>query len=130
MIQYLKNDSRGELFTPSFSGIPWQADLLTLAGCKEISGIKGVQYFKGKQYALIRYTIGDDGQRIVVGVLCWNTLTGIVESIAVAPDYRRQKIAQNLLAVCRAFICKRLKCGDNLTADGRALALACKMLVP
>ena len=128
-MEYLKNDSRGDLFGSSLSGIHWQSDLLTLAGCKAISGIKGVQYFKGKRYALIRYTIGDDGQRFVVGVLCWNTLTGIVESIAVTPDYRRQKIAQNLLAVCRAFICKRLKCGDNLTAEGRALALACKLLV-
>ena len=129
MSQYLKNDSRGDLFTPAFSGIHWQADLLTLAGCKSISGIKGVQYFKGKQYALIRYTIGDDGQRIVVGVLCWNTLTGIVESVAVHPDYRRQKIAQNLLAVCRAFICKRLKCGENMTMEGQALAISCGMLV-
>ena len=128
-MEYLNNDSRGDLFATSFSGIRWQADRLTLAGCKAISGIKGVQYFKGKQYALLRYTIGDDGQRIVVGVLCWNTLTGVVESIAVHPDYRRQKIAQNLLAVCRAFIYKRLKCGDNLTAEGRALALSCKMLV-
>jgi len=128
-MEYLKNDSRGDLFGSSLSGIHWQSDLLTLAGCKAISGIKGVQYFKGKRYALIRYTIGDDGQRFVVGVLCWNTLTGIVESVAVHPDYRRQKIAQNLLAVCRAFIYKRLKCGDNLTAEGRALALSCKMLV-
>ena len=128
-MEYLKNDSRGELFGSSFSGIRWQADRLTLAGCKAISGIKGVQYFKGKQYALLRYTIGDDGQRIVVGVLCWNTLTGIVESVAVHPDYRRQKIAQNLLAVCRAFICKRLKCGENMTMEGQALAISCGMLV-
>lgn len=128
-MEYLNNDSRGDLFAPSFSGIHWQADLLTLAGCRAISGIKGIQYFKGRQYALLRYTIDDDSQRIVVGVLCWNTLTGVVESVAVAPGYRRQKIALNLLAVCRAFICKRLKCGDNLTAEGRALALACKLLV-
>ena len=128
-MEYLKNDSRGELFGSSFSGIRWQADRLTLAGCKAISGIKGVQYFKGKQYALLRYTIGDDGQRIVVGVLCWNTLTGIVESVAVHPDYRRQKIAQNMLAVCRAFICKRLKCGENMTMEGQALAISCGMLV-
>lgn len=116
------------MFTPAFSGIHWQADLLTLAGCKAVSGIKGVQYFKGKQYAALRYIVEKDGQRIVVGVLCWDTLTGVVESIAVAPDFRRQKIAQNLLAVCRAFICKRLKCGENMTAEGRALALSCKML--
>lgn len=128
-MDYLNNDSRGDLFATSFSGIHWQADLLTLAGCKVISGIKGVQYFKGKQYAALRHIVEKDGQRIVIGVLCWNTLTGVVESVAVHPDYRRQKIAQNLLAVCRAFIYKRLKCGDNLTAEGRALALACKLLV-
>lgn len=128
-MEYINNDSRGDLFTPAFSGIHWQADRLTLAGCKGISGIKGVQYFKGRQYAALRYIVEKDGLRFVAGVLCWNTLTGVVESVAVAPGYRRQKIAQNLLAVCRAFICKRLKCGDNLTAEGRALALACKMLV-
>lgn len=128
-MEYINNDSRGDLFTPAFSGIHWQADRLTLAGCKVISGIKGVQYLQGKQYAALRYIVEKDGLRFVVGVLCWNTLTGVVESVAVAPGYRRQKIAQNLLAVCRAFICKRLKCGDNLTAEGRALALACKMLV-
>lgn len=127
-MDYLNNDSRGDLFAPAFSGIHWQADLLTLAGCKAISGIKGVQYFTGKQYAALRHIVENDGQRIVVGVLCWDTLTGVVESIAVHQCYRRQKIAQNLLAVCRAFICKRLKCGDNLTAEGRALAMACKML--
>lgn len=128
MSQYLNNDSRGDLFVPAFSGIHWQADLMIITGCKAISGIKGVQYLQGKQYAALRYIVENDGQRFVAGVLCWNTLTGVVESIAVAPDYRRQKIAQNLLVVCRAFICKRLKCGDNLTAEGRALGLACKML--
>ena len=128
MNEYLDVDCRGDLFGPAFSGISWQSDLLDITGCKAISGVKGVQYMKGKQYACLRYTVEEGSHRFVAGVLCWDTLTGIVESVAVHPDYRRQKIAQNMLAVCRAFVCKRLKCGDNITKEGRALALACGML--
>ena len=127
---YLNHDSRGDLFAPAFSGISWQSDLLTITGCKAISGIKGIQYMQGSRYACLRYTVDEGSHRFVAGILCWDALTGIVESVAVHPDYRRQKIAQNLLAVCRAFICKRLKCGDNMTGEGRALAIACGMLLP
>lgn len=128
MMEYLNHDSRGDLFGPAFSGISWQSDLLALTGCRAISGIRGVQYFTGKRYACLRYTVDEGSHRFCAGVLCWDTTTGIVESVAVHPDYRRQKIAQNLLAVCRAFVCKRLKCGDNMTGEGRALAIACGML--
>jgi len=129
-MEYLGHDSRGDLFGPAFSGISWQSDLLTITGCKAISGIKGVQYMKGSQYACLRYTIDEGSHRFVAGVLCWDTSTGIVESIAVHPDYRRQKVAQSLTAIVRQYICKGLKCGDNTTVEGRALAIACKMLLP
>lgn len=128
MNDYLDHDSRGDLFAPAFAGISWQSDLMASTGCKAISGIRGVQYFTGNRYACLRYTIDEGSHRFVAGVLCWDTLTGTVESVAVHPDYRRQKIAQNMAAIVRAFICKNLKCGDNMTEDGRGLAIACRML--
>lgn len=129
MHNYLDHDSRGDLFGPAFSGINWQSDLMDITGCKAISGIRGVQYFKGNQYAALRYIVDEGSHRFVAGVLCWDTFTGIVESVAVHPDYRRQKIGQNMVAIVRAFICKKLKAGNNLTPDGRALAIACKLII-
>lgn len=127
---YLDHDSRGDLFAPAFAGISWQSDLLTITGCKAISGIRGVQYFTGNQYACLRYTVEEGSHRFCAGALCWDTLTGTVESVAVHPDYRRQGIARTLCAVVRQYLCKRLKCSDNMTVEGQALAIACGMLVP
>lgn len=130
MTEYLGHDSRGDLFAPAFSGISWQSDLMAITGCKALSGIKGVQYLTGKRYACLRYIVDEGSHRFVAGVLCWDALTGIVESVAVHEDYRRQKIGQNMVAVVRAFLCKKLKAGNNLTPEGRALAIACGLLLP
>lgn len=129
-MSYLTSDCRGDLFATAFSGISWQSDLLTITGCKAISGLKGVQYMQGIRYACIRYTSDEGSHRFCAGVLCWDTLTGIVESVAVHPDYRRQGIGRTLSAIVRQYICKGLKCSDNLTAEGKALAIACGMLTP
>ena len=76
---------------------------------------------RGNQYACLRYTVEEGSHRFCAGVLCWDTLTGIVESVAVHPDYRRQGIARQLLAIGRAY-CGHIRHSENLTPDGHAWA--------
>lgn len=114
-------DCRGDLFAPIFAGLEWQGDILTPTGCKALSAFPGIQYAKGTRYHCVRYTIAEGSHRFCVAVLCWDGLTGAIESVHVLPDYRRQGIARQLLALARhaGFTVRH---SDDLTPDGQAWA--------